>query len=136
MLFTNDEQLVCTYCPNPRFKDPPHNKKPVAQITYVSLGETLGSLLMNEKYRQMFRETYNRRNEDTLTDIFDGSIFKTFEHLFPGEFDTAVALYVDGFMPFRHNKTKVVSMTIVHLVFLNLPITERYSGFVVGTERY
>ena len=94
-------------------------------MRYLSLGDLLGSMLANPAHRKMFRETYNRGLYDSLVDIFDGSVFAEFEHLFSNEFDVALALYVDGFTPFRYGWTLSISMTIVHLVVLNLPKDQR-----------
>lgn len=123
MLFRGEEER-CLYCHLPRYKDV-NNSTPAAIMRYLPLGQLLGSMLMSSEYRDMFRETYNRRTEENLTDIFDASIFDEYVHLFQNEFDTAVALYIDGFNPFRRNSKGSLSMTIVHLVILNLPKTER-----------
>ena len=128
MLFTADDQRFCNHCEAPRFKDG-NRRQPAATMNYLPLGELLGSMLVNEHYRDMFRQTYNHNKESDLTDTFDGSTFEKYEDLFQGEFDTAVGLYVDSFTPFRYNKNKIVSMTIIHLTVFNLPVTERYASF-------
>ncbi|KAG2216334.1 hypothetical protein INT45_005493, partial [Circinella minor] len=58
------------------------------------------------------------------TDIFDGVSFnKHQERLFDSPLDISLSLFVDAFKPFKRTK---ISLTIVHLIILNLPREIRY----------
>lgn len=57
-----------------------------------------------------------------LTDIFDGAAFREKRGYFDADVNIALALFVDGFQPFKRSK---VNLTIVHLLVLNLPPMER-----------
>ncbi|KAG2211044.1 hypothetical protein INT45_001100, partial [Circinella minor] len=128
MLFTfDDNDLECFFCHSPCYKDL-NNTQAAATMDYLPLSEQLEAMLLSKKYRDTFQQTYEREEDDIYyTDIFDGQQFKQHEHLFPGKFDTACALYVDGFSPFKKRGLNgAVSMTIVHIIILNLPSSERY----------
>ena len=127
MLFTfDDNDLECFFCHSPCYKDL-NNTQAAATMDYLPLSEQLGAMLLSKEYRDMFQQTYEKEEDDIYyTDIFDGQQFKQHEHLFPGKFDTACALYVDGFSPFKKRGLNgAVSMTIVHIIILNLPSSER-----------
>ena len=123
-LFQKDDELICSYCDEPRYKDN-SSKRPVATMRYLPLSELLGAMIATPSYRDMFRETYAREpSKNGLKDIFDGYAFADQAHLFQNEFDVALGLYVDGFLPFNYGRSSV-SMTIIHLVVLNLPVDHR-----------
>ncbi|KAI7847415.1 hypothetical protein BDC45DRAFT_575879 [Circinella umbellata] len=98
-------------------------------MDYLPPSEQLGAMLLSKEYQDMFQQTYEKEEDDIYySDIFDGQQFKQHEHLFPSKFDTAYALYVDGFSPFRRGLNGAVSMKIVHIIILNLPPSESVFG--------
>lgn len=121
-LFSTNED-ICSFCGERRYKDF-EKKIPKNTMTYLPLGGQLATFIANTEIREMLRYRFNREIPENgmKTDIFDGENIKNVSHLFRGELDIALSLFIDGFQPFKRSKS---SMTIVHLVILNLPPIQR-----------
>ena len=122
-LFSVDE-YVCNFCGENRYKNPTQ-KIPKNTMTYLPLSSQLATFISNREIRELlqYRARRSLPENGIKTDIFDGESFQSISHLFSGELDIALSLFLDGFQPF--NKSKF-SMTIVHLIILNLPPFQRY----------
>lgn len=90
-------------------------------MQYLPVAEQLASYLAHKHTREKLnhRSTVDAQ-PGVYKDIFDGAAIK-------GEKDwtaenIALSVYVDGFQPFIYS---TVSMTIVLVIILNLPPTER-----------
>lgn len=91
----------------------------------MPLGPQLASLLANEETRKslLYRSQCTPGNDGEMSDIFHGEVYQRMKNdLFREPADIAMALYVDGFTPFKRAS---VTLTIVHMICLNLPPEER-----------
>ena len=66
-------------------------------------------------YRVKTEET---RESGVYRDVFDGDVYQNHKHLFKNNYDMALALYIDGFIPTKRGSTSMVTFMAV---ILNLP---------------
>ena len=123
-MFENDDTTdVCEFCGKHQFKD--ETTTPVKQVLQLPLKQQLALLIKDRESREMLMHRSTREaSELVLKDVFDGDAYKEMENvLFTGAMDIALGLYTDDFTRYRRGGQ---SMTIVHLVVLNLPPEIRY----------
>ncbi|KAG2213713.1 hypothetical protein INT45_012955 [Circinella minor] len=89
-------------------------------MLYLPIADQLATFIAHSPTRQLLRNKATSSGEIRI--IFDGSVVK--EKYF-GDNDLVCVLYVDGFRPYIHS---VVSITIVHLVLMNLPDDKMYKN--------
>ncbi|KAG2214761.1 hypothetical protein INT45_006290 [Circinella minor] len=120
-LFMTDELTECwnDKCKLARYKNITE-KKAYATMLYLPIADQLATFIAHSLTRQLLRNKATSSGE--IRNIFDGSVVK--EKYF-GDNDLVCVLYVDGFCPYIHS---VVSMTIVHLVLMNLPDDKMYKN--------
>ena len=117
-LFLQDDVTECS-CGAARYRDEARTI-PVATMTYLPLKDQLITILAYPETRDALCSLRERTSQQQMmVDLFDGQIFhERQKDFFINEHDIALALYVDGFKPFKRTR---ISLTIVHLVVLNLP---------------
>ncbi|KAJ1964530.1 hypothetical protein IWQ62_002909, partial [Dispira parvispora] len=118
MLFF-DGQETCAYCPESPLPTT------TAPFTYLPLAYQLAKIVSVPHLWDLINgyDVVNRRDNDHLTDIFDGDLFR--QHHVPSHTPTTLYLgmTIDGFQPFPHAK---FSATMVNFVLLSLPPNVRY----------
>ncbi|KAG2212136.1 hypothetical protein INT45_010986 [Circinella minor] len=73
----------------------------------------------NKHTRELLKYRAERQSSEIMKDCFDGAVYKDLKSMkFQGKMDLALALYTDDFQVYRRGKH---SMTIVHVVILNIP---------------
>ncbi|KAG0164718.1 hypothetical protein DFQ30_009483 [Apophysomyces sp. BC1015] len=125
MLFSGNE----TICQGGSARYKANSMIPSAVVSYLPLSEQLASPFHSKRIREMLRHRAQRdADPDSETDVFDGHVYSNTmqqeRQFLTGRYDIALALFVDGFLPFRRSQHG--SMTIVNVVILNFPSQERY----------
>ena len=89
------------------------------------LKQQLAVLIKDKETRKLLMNWSTLKNIDgTLEDIFDGGAYKELKDIyFEDDLDLALGLFTDDFTRFRRGGQ---SMTIIHLVILNLPSKVHY----------
>lgn len=91
----------------------------------MPIGPQLAMLLADSETRSKlrYRHNYIPAHDGSIRDVFDGAVYQRMkEKLFTGPDDIALALFVDGFTPFKKSPT---SLTIIHVIVLNFPPEDR-----------
>lgn len=114
-------------CPRAECKKDRYNndRKAAATVKQVSIAEQLALLISNESFRKNIVEyktscsrTQQNHNPELLADIFDGELLRSSKDPIPGVMNIHLAMYCDGFNPFKRGG---VNMNVVMFVVLNLP---------------
>ena len=117
-LFMTDDLTTCpnNKCNTPRYRESRNEsskKESFATMLYLPVSDQLATFIAHSPTRNLL---YNKKTSSgALENMFDGSVIKEKNW---SDNDLILVLYVDGFQPFIHS---VVSMTIVHIVIMNLP---------------
>ena len=90
----------------------------------MPLAGQLATVIANDSRREKLLTFSDRESKENgvIRDFFDGSAYQDQKALFSRELDLAIAIYIDGFVPFRKGTS---NMTIYNIILLNLPATER-----------
>ncbi|KAG9125491.1 hypothetical protein FRC07_007398 [Ceratobasidium sp. 392] len=120
--FTGDykDEVICPYCPEPRYKTDPRSGRRVAQrqFQYIPIIPRLIAYYRNPLMARKMRYRSERQTApDSMSDIFDGSFYRqlldrrvtvgaeTLGHrYFSKPTDVAFGLSTDGFGPFKSRK--------------------------------
>lgn len=99
--------------------------RPIKQYVYTSLKDCLYAFVNRPKYEEQCELWRNRvTDENFLTDIYDGNIWKRMEAMgFCKERQYNLMLNVDWFQPYKHVN---YSVGAIYLVNLNLPRAVRF----------
>ena len=118
-LFLQQDEATQCKCGAARYRDAARTI-PATTMAYLPLKDQLITILAYPETRDALCSLRERDyQEHMMVDLFDGQLFHGRQkNLFINEYDIALALYVDGFKPFKRTR---ISLTIVHLVVLNLP---------------
>lgn len=130
----NDNGDSCPFCDEKRYNarakrsmDGSNMKRTSrATATHIPLSAQIARLIAADCTREklLYRSQRQEKAPGEYDDVFDGSIYKSVaDTCFTRDLDIALALFTDGFRPF---KSGTWCMTIVHFVILNFPPQERY----------
>ena len=117
--------LECDVCHEPRYQDA-DTLTPNKTMTQLSLKEQLALFVNDDTMRTLLKHRAQWTSTDKVKkSVFDGAVYKELlsNNIFQGEMDIALALYVDDFEAFKRGTN---SMSICHVVILNLPEDVRY----------
>lgn len=95
------------------------NRLPNQQHGYHSSDTIFTGQVDSDRLRLGIESTLGRG----VADVFDGSLYQKYKHLFTSDYDLALALYIDGFSP---QKRGAITMVTCMAVILNLPPDIRY----------
>ena len=125
-------------CGEPQFKEGTANV-PIKTMSYFPLAKQLSSHVANLSFQRQVHEYFVQQYATTTNtaattpsgrvykDITDGSVYQNLRSTyFTESTNLSLGLYVDAFTLTRGAK---VSLTIVHVVIMSLPPTERYTVF-------
>lgn len=95
---------------------------------YKSLTSSLQELLLCPGFVEDCNHWRNRSCSNALRDVYDGKIWKRFQHIFgspflAAPFSYALMLNIDWFQPYSHT---VASVGVIYLAVMNLPRHLRY----------
>lgn len=128
-LFAADEE-VCEFCLEKRYRATKRNSDgtekpiPAATMSYLPLSAQLSTYFVKKETRERLLYRHQYVPTEGFVDVFDGDIYKANRHLFTNEYNVAISLSIDGFVPCN---SPGVSLTVVHATILNLPPEERYN---------
>ena len=120
----DDNLTCCSKCHKPRYHSvvsKATKPKPIATKSYLPIAKQLATYVAHKHNREKLRHGVDVDSQkEVYKDIFDGAAIKGLKDW--NEENIALSVYVDGFQPFIYS---TVSMTIVLVIILSLPPTER-----------
>lgn len=101
---------------------------PYKTYCYNSLQASLQKLLLYPGFVELCEQWRTHNEQSSLTDIFDGKIWKDFQYIggqpyLASPYVYACMINIDWFQPYKHT---TASVGAIYLTILNLPCTKRY----------